>query len=113
MRLWGRCSLSVSWSSGPTNTTAPALVGSKRRYAGARRDKRLGARVPFALSAPLLLERELQDVPVVCCFEVLASRQDPELHSSHEVHLTRVDEYRERVALHGAHEGGLVAGDAG
>jgi hypothetical protein len=31
MRLWGRCSPSISWSSGPTNATAAALVGSKLR----------------------------------------------------------------------------------
>ena len=37
MRLWSHCSPSIKWSSGPTTATAPALVGSKRRYVATRR----------------------------------------------------------------------------
>ncbi len=51
MRLWGRCRPSIKWSSGPTTATAPALVGSKRRYA-----VRASLRRPCEL-AKVLVER--------------------------------------------------------
>lgn len=37
MWLWGHCSPSIKWSSGPTTVTARTLVDSKRRYAVSRR----------------------------------------------------------------------------